>query len=109
MLASADRHAQAGPAAGEAAHAAAERHKHAEDRADVSPASADAQRRHLRAGGEGRAFGPAVRVPGHPGTRPLSPTEAHRSHQNEHKLSPLLALLRKNKTRDTFNFLMMDW
>lgn len=83
-LSPSDGHALAGPAAGEAAHASPERHQQAEDRADVPPASPDAQRRHLWPRGAGRAGGPAVRVSGDPGARPLGPAEAHRRHQDEH-------------------------
>lgn len=93
MVSVADGHAFAGPAPGEAAHAPPQRHQRAEDRADVPPAPPHAQRRHLQSGGEGRAVGPAVRVPRHPGARALGPAETHRGHQNEHKLPAVLSLL----------------
>ena len=90
----ADGDAAAGPAAGEAAHAPAQRHPKAEDRADLRPPPADAQRRHLRAGGAGRVVRPLLRRSPRLLLQSFCTPQAHRGHQDEHQLPQVFSVLR---------------
>lgn len=90
---STERHAGPGQPPGPAADPPARGDPPAEGGAGVPPPQRNAGRRHVRAGGVRRGVRPAVRHPHEGCLRPVHAAQTPGSHQDEHQLQTLLAVL----------------